>query len=229
MSYTRNEVQEIIKIHSLYQMDCVNWTGKTKKSKTDGGGEYYTEVIAERVLENPQILNIPHGTVRESFAFPEHDGNTKRADSPRKEERFCLDRYQSRNHEITPFGKVINYQVNIFKGTKINVDLVAYDDSNDILWLIEVKGHNGESAETLLRCVLEIETYYECLLPHKQTLLTTLRSKDESVITTEKTEIRKGIWVPQKSKAAKEYSELNNRPYLAKLIERYNIKIETYR
>lgn len=227
MSYTRDEILQMLKIHPLYQKGCVNWRGKTKKSDT-GGGEYYTEIIAEKVLEDPQILNIPRGAVRGNFKFEGHDGTTESPDSPRKEERFCLKKYTSRNDETTPFGKIINYQVNIFKNTKINVDLVAYDDTNDTLWLIEVKGHNGESAETLLRCVLEIETYYECLLPQKQTLLATLCSKHESVVTNEKTEIKKGIWVPRNSTAAKEYAELKNRPNLAKLIEQWNIKIETY-
>lgn len=228
MAYTKDEVQEIVKIQSLYQMNCVNWTGKTKKSGTDGGGEFYTEIIAEMVYSNPLLVNIPHGKVRDSFEFSAHNGNTQLPDSPRKEERFCLERYKRRNRELTPFGKIINYQVNIFKGTKINVDLVAYDSEPDTLWLIEVKGHDGRSAETLLRCVLEIETYFECLSPHRQTLLTTLSSKDEPVVTTEKTKIKKGIWVPKNSTAAKEYGELTDRPNLAKLIDKWDIKIELY-
>jgi len=228
MGYTKREVKQIIKIQSLYQMSCVNWIGKTVKDKEDDGGEYYSEIIAECVLNNEKLLNLPQGRVRDNFAFLDHDGNTEKEDSPRKEERFCLDWYKNRNNKISPFGKIINYQVNVFKGTKINVDLVAYDDKNDTLWLIEVKGHDGKSKETLLRCVLEIETYYRCLQPNMQVLRTTLCSKDEEVKPFENTEIKKGIWVPAGSRAALEFADLNNRPHLFKLIEKWGIRVETY-
>lgn len=227
LRYTRDEVEEILKIKSLYQMACVNWKGTTAKSKTNGGGEYYSEIIAESILKDESLLNPPCGKARNSFKFL-HDGSTKNPDSSRKEERFCLEKYKKRNSELSPFGKIINYQVNIFVGTKINVDLVAYDEKSDTLWLIEVKGNNGKSDETLLRCALEIETYYRCLKPQKQILLTTLSSKDESVQTSENTEIQKGIWVPEKSLPAREYSDLGNRPKVKSLMELWKIRFETY-
>ncbi len=226
--YTRKEVEQIVKTKSLYQMACVNWKGTTAKDKETDGGEYYSEIIAESVLKDSNLLAIPSGQERKTFNFSGHDGTTKSADSPRKEERFCLAKYKNRNSELSPFGKIINYQVNIFSNTKINVDLVAYDDVNDTLWLIEVKGRSGESPETLLRCVLEIETYYRCLQPQKQVLLTTLSSKHERVQTTEKTKIKKGIWVPKGSQAAKEYDDLENRPNLEKLIDKWKIRVEKY-
>ena len=230
MDYTRKTVEQIVKIRSLYQMPCVNWKGKTIKSETDEGGEYYTEVIAESVIKNEKLLGLPYRqvAVRDVFKFPGHDGKTKNADSLRKEERFCLEKYNTRNEILSPFGKIINYQVNIFPGTKINVDLVAYDDKNDILWLIEVKGHNGKSDETLLRCVLEIETYYRCLCEKKHALLTTLSSKDEVFHPTENTVIKKGIWVPKDSRPALEYLDLKNRPNVSKLINDWEIRFETY-
>ena len=228
MRYTKKEIEKISIIRPLYQMSCVNRKGKTVKCETDCGGEYYSEIIAESVFNNIQLLNLPHGKARKSFYFSGHDGKTDRENSQRKEERFCLERYNKRNSEISPFGKIINYQVNIFSGTKINVDLVAYDGKNDTLWLIEVKGHDGKSNETLLRCVLEIETYYQCLQGQRRILLTTLSSKDEGVTTTENTIIRKGIWIPASSQAALEYSDLKNRPNLSKLILSWGIRVEIY-
>ena len=228
ISYTRDEVEQIVKIKPLYQMPCVNWRGTTAKSKTNGGGEYYSEIIAEIILNDEKLLNLPCGKVRDSFNFFRHDGSTKNADSSRKEERFCLEKYKKRNSELSPFGKIINYQVNIFVGTKINVDLVAYDKKSDTLWLIEVKGNGGKSDETLLRCALEIETYYRCLQSQKQVLLTTLSSKDEGVQTSENTKIQKGILVPEKSLPAREYSDLDNRPKVKDLMECWKIRFETY-
>ena len=233
MAYTKKEVQQIIKIKSLYQMACVNWTGKTKEDDKDPGGEYYSEIIAANVLNDDELLNIPIGDRRDDFKFEGHDGKTKNETSSRMEERFCLDRYNHRDTEKTPFGKVINYQVNIIKGTKINVDLVAYDDKEDTLWLIEVKGHKGESPETLLRCALEIETYYRCLEDCKDKLLTTLKSADkkEDGISL-KTKIKKAVWVPVNSQAAKDYNDAIStpclRPNLAHLIDKWKIRVETY-
>ena len=226
--YTKSEVLQIVKNKPLYQMSCVNWRGKTVKNEKDCGGEYYSEIIAESVLKDELLLNCPRGEIRDSFKFSKHDGNTENNDSMRKEERFCLDCYKNRDTKPSPFGRIINYQVNIFKGTKINVDLVAYDEDSDTLWLIEVKGHDGESDETLLRCVLEVETYYRCLQPHSKTLLTTLSSKDEEVRTTENTKIKKGIWVPEGSRAKQDFDGLENRPNLSALIQRWGIRVETY-
>lgn len=233
MAYTKKEVQQIIKIKSLYQMDCVNWTGKTEKDEKDPGGEFYSEIIAASVLNDAELLNLPTGALRDKFDFKDHNGKTEKETSGRMEERFCLDRYCNRETERTPFGKVINYQVNIIKGTKINVDLVAYDEKEDTLWLIEVKGHKGESTETLLRCVLEIETYYRCLDNCKEELLTTLKSADiREPKTTLKTKIKKAVWVPVNSQAAKDYKDTAStpciRPNLARLIDKWKIRVETY-
>lgn len=212
----------------LYRARCVNWIGITKADTDDNGGEYYSEIIANAVLNEESLLTLPDGKLRDNFAFPNHNGMTSRVKSNRKEDRLCLDCYCKRNEQLTPFGKAINYQVNLIEHTKINIDLVAFDKQCNILWLIEVKGRDDDSPETLLRCALEIETYYRLLSEHKVDLLKTLSSTHEPVQTNMETQIKKGVWVPENSQAAHEYNNLKNYPNLSDLLEKWKIEVKTY-
>lgn len=99
-------------------------------------------------------LELPKGAVRDSFAFYAHDGASEGNKSARNEEKFCLAKFNRRNEESFEFGKIVNYQVNIHKRQKRNVDLVAYDMDTETLTLLEVKGSDVEgvnkSNETLI-------------------------------------------------------------------------------
>ena len=63
-------------------------------------------------------------------------------------------------------GNIIDYQVPL-KGKQSDkigkIDLVGYSEQNRRFSLIELKYHPSGSQETLLRCVLELYTYYKFL------------------------------------------------------------------
>ena len=63
---------------------------------------------------------------------------------------------------LNPLGEVIDYQVPLKSKQSDRagkIDLMTFDESTGILRLIELKA--PKSKETLLRCVLEIYTYYK--------------------------------------------------------------------
>lgn len=70
------------------------------------------------------------------------------------------------NDFIPGLGNIIDYQVPL-KGKQSDkigkIDLVGYSEQNRRFSLIELKYHPVGSRETLLRCVLEIYTYYKFL------------------------------------------------------------------
>lgn len=228
MGYTCGEIVRAFRsnIKPSYERAEVNYAGKTADT-----GEYYTEVIASLFLDGEQ-LRLPEGEVRDSFAFDGHDGSSERNKSARNEEKFCLARFNRRAEEIFEFGRIVNYQVNILKRLKINVDLVAYDENTATLTLVEVKGSDVEGAnrskETLLRCVLEIETYFRLLAPHRERLFATLAAADKIPWAKDAKRLQKAVWVKSDSRAAQEWREIGERPALGKLIEALGTRIETY-
>ncbi len=235
MAYTTEQILEKVNNpEMLYQREVINYKGKTSKKN---GEKLYTEIIAEKILNDiynkknmEDILLLTNRQVREQFEFYNHDGETSNKESNRREERFCLSRY----NKDSPWGKIINYQVNIIPGTKINVDLIAYEETLNILTLIEVKGYENEdttkktSNETLLRCVLEIESYYRLLNRKKEVFFSTLSASDKKVVTSSSTKLNKAIWLPKNSKAYSEFTDLKNRPKLEQLIKDLEIKIECF-
>lgn len=228
MGYTAEEVVRAFRkgVKPSYERAEINYKGKTVDS-----GEYYTEIIAKLFLDGEE-LRLPEGDVRDSFAFYSHDGRSEMNKSARNEEKFCLARFNRRAEESFAFGKIVNYQVNILKRLKINVDLVAYDENSATLTLIEVKGSDvagvNKSHETLLRCVLEIETYFRLLAPHRETLFSTLAAADKATLAKDGKHLQKAVWVKSDSRAAEEWSKINERPALRALIDKFGTQIYTY-
>jgi hypothetical protein len=112
----------------------------------------------------------------------------------------------------------------------VNIDLVAYNSETKIVTLIEVKGgsKNKKYKETLLRCLLEIETYYRILMPTKKLFFDTLKSDDSGRSIENAGEIKKGIYIPKESQAAEELTEMNEggRPHLKELFSTFGTQIQ---
>lgn len=144
----------------------VNYIGKTKDSK-----EEHSEVIAEELLNlniRNRISSIAEVIREKGYCIKSHDGRVttgrSKDQSNRTEEWFALELFnQSKNGKIfNKLGKVIDYQIPLKnKRTDLvgKIDLIS--TTEDDVFLIELKTEKNN--ETLLRCVLEIATYYQIL------------------------------------------------------------------
>lgn len=157
MSYTRDQIIKRLddlssNMAQLYKDSCINYTSKTLDTK-----EYYTEVIAQWLLEHIDLLdNIKTITRRSSYCVEGHDGIPDNPDSNREEELIAM--AIKRQGELSIVGQVIDYQTplkNVRKDTAGKIDILAYDGKT--LRILELK--ELDSDETMLRCVLEGYTY----------------------------------------------------------------------
>ena len=159
MSYTREEIRlQLEKISSnmslFYKSGCINYRGKTLDTK-----EYYSEVIAEWLLEHFDMLDqIQTITRQSSYLVEGHDGNPDNPHSNREEELIAM--AMKRQGYIEGVGQVLDYQTplkSVQKDKAGKIDLLTYDGEK--LYILELK--EPESKETMLRCVLEGYTYWK--------------------------------------------------------------------
>ena len=144
-------------------------------------------------------------------------------DSNRREERFALDLFNmSKNGKIfTILGEKIDYQVplkNKREDKAGKIDLISKNDENIFLIELKIKDNN----ETLLRCTLEISTYYQIL--SKKKFIDSYKDKFGNF--TEEN-IKKAILIAKGSQQYKELTSINNgeRDNLKKLIDDLEVKI----
>ena len=142
----------LVSVDTLYKQDFINYSGFTADTN-----ELYTEVIAGELLSNIDLLDTISRISRDKeYNVKTHNGTTDNPESNRIEERIALGMYDK---EYDHIGIVRNYQVplkNKRSDSAGKVDLVSEKDGD--LQLIELKA--GTNKETLLRCALEIETYW---------------------------------------------------------------------
>ena len=159
MGYTKSEIivmaQETSKdISTFYKSNFINYRGITSDTH-----EYYTEVVAEWLLLNINVLDGIKPIPRESSYYtPSHDGFTEKIDSNRTEERIAMKMF--RQGEIADFGRIIDYQTplkNKRSDKAGKIDLLSFE--NKTLHILELK--EPESTESMLRCVLEGYTYFK--------------------------------------------------------------------
>ena len=164
--YSKNEIIKIIEeaksdMRNFYKKEFVNYSGETSDTK-----EYYTEIIAEWLLDNFYLFDTIKMISRESsYKVKTHDGKIKDENSNREEEKIAMELFDySQNKGVTfdIIGKIIDYQTplkNIQKDDVGKIDLLAYNKDSDtgILRILELK--KADSDETMLRCVLEAYTY----------------------------------------------------------------------
>ncbi|HZK56354.1 MAG TPA: hypothetical protein VFC84_19530 [Desulfosporosinus sp.] len=233
MNYLKQEIIDKIKasikenqgIQKIYQERFVNYRGKTTDTK-----EYYTEVVAEELLRNNILgsMGSINEIVRKSgYKVDSHDGVSHTVGSNRKEEIFCKDIFSlSKNGQkhFNEVGLIIDYQVplkNRSSDTGVGkIDLIS--KTKDELWLLELKVEDNK--ETVLRCVLEIATYYQLLSKTKF-----LESYPEAA-TSSISDIRKGILVVKGSSQEAELDEMkcgqNKRDNLKIIME--SLKVEAF-
>ena len=161
--YTREEIIKKLQdsskdMSTLYTQTFINYTGKTTDTK-----EKYTEVIAEWLLNNIDLLyKIKKITRLSSYKVDTHDGKHNNQNSNRLEEIMAIEIFNQKSLNI--LGEVIDYQTPLkdkLGDEAGKIDIVSYDKDNKIVYLLELK--REDSKETMLRCVLEIFTYSKTL------------------------------------------------------------------
>ena len=146
-------------IKNFYKKEFVNYLGVTSDTK-----EYYTEIIAEWLLDNFYLFDTIKMISRESsYKVDSHNGIIKDENSNREEEKIAMELFDySQNKGVTfdIIGKIIDYQTplkNVQKDDVGKIDLLAYNEKEKTLKILELK--KPDSKETMLRCVLEAYTY----------------------------------------------------------------------
>ena len=166
-SYTRAELIskiENVEAPVLYTLNEVKYQGKTKDTK-----EFYTEVFAEWLLSNLDILNgiKPHNRTL-PYRVLSHELR-EIPTSNRTEEIIAITLFKNRNNPIVlnaGFGTILDYQVplKVHQHDKAGkIDLLS-SNGNEVYVLVLKK---QDSPETMLRCVLESYTYLKMLIPNK--------------------------------------------------------------
>ena len=185
-TYSKNEIIKKLEVAKsemwkFYSQDFVNYRGKT----SDKEGYYYTEIIAEWLLDNIELFNDIKMISREnSYKVDSHDGKIKNKDSRREEEIIAMklfDFSQNQGKVFDIIGKIIDYQTplkNVQTDDVGKIDLLAYNESKKTLRILELK--KPDSKETMLRCVLEAYTYLKIL--DKTKLLKDCELPEDTVI-----------------------------------------------
>lgn len=208
---------------TLYKNNCVNWRGKPTDSE-----RLYSEVIAEKLLESCYLAALKNIEVveREKPYALKHEYEIN-PDSNRKEEKFAIRLAKAHNKPENSDIKVecdfcvMDYQIPLKGGKsdrgvgKIDLVATAKDSSKKEVYLLELK--KDSSTETLLRCILEIYTYW-CQLGHENFIKDFVEAK--KLKTNQGLTIIPAILIFKGSLPHNEYEELNEgkRPELAKLI-----------
>jgi hypothetical protein len=165
MGYKRNDLEknlkEVLKSNGLslfYKEPCINYSGNLIGEKIP-----YSERIAEYLLEHkfkdfekePRIKRITRNTSYDSG----HKGIQPDDKKTNREEEWIAKSMFDEQYKL--IGKIIDYQTPL-KNKRTDeagkIDLLAQPNPDELL-LIELK--KKDSKETLLRCMLEIYTYYK--------------------------------------------------------------------
>lgn len=109
MAYTREQIRLrladlAIDMSLFYRKSCINYRGKSSDTN-----EFYTEIIAEWLLEHLDLLDqIRPITRKSSYRIKEHDGIPKHPDSNREEELIAM--ALKRQGTLSLVGQVLDYQ-----------------------------------------------------------------------------------------------------------------------
>ena len=183
--YSKDEIIKIMKeaksdIKNFYKKEFVNYLGVTSDTK-----EYYTEIIAEWLLDNFYLFDTIKMISRESsYKVDSHNGIIKDENSNHEEEKIAMKLFDySQNKGVTfdIIGKIIDYQTplkNVQKDDVGKIDLLAYNEKEKTLKILELK--KPDSKETMLRCVLEAYTYLK--IADKTKLLKDFELPEDTII-----------------------------------------------
>ena len=213
--YTEAEIQSKAEtaagaMGTFYDQDFVNYTGTVLH-----GDRPYSEVIAAFLLERPELWEKIPAISRESpYRVDGHGGAVRDPSSNQKEAHLAYDLFRKGN--VPGLGTVLDYQVplkDVQTDRAGKIDLAADDGAS--FYLLELK--REDSRETLLRCVLEILTYWH-MVDRPKLLWDFLGGAQRTVVP--------AVLLPEGCTACRELSELRagERPCLAKLMEEKGVR-----
>ena len=156
--YTKDQIIAMCKgvkdVELFYQQKFINYRGPRSKNK-----KRYTEIIACWVINHLEMFEQIGTICRESSYYSKiRDGRTNNPDA-NSEKQIAIRMYKQEGG-IPGLGTIIDYQTPLKnkESDKVGeIDLLAFDEKNGVLRLLELKVPN--SKETMLRCVLEAYTY----------------------------------------------------------------------
>ena len=93
-------------------------------------------------------------------------------------------------------------------------------------------GSNGKkvnSDETLLRCALEIETYYQSILKKKDQFIADFHKRYPDLVPPSlPIELKKAVLIPEQGRADKQWKNQEDFHYLHQLIKDWDILVVTF-
>lgn len=182
IKYTKEQIEAMIEYAAmkrvpLYKSACVNQSDTLMAS-----AEFTSEVIASYLLSHPQLIDSGIKRIRREKTYNvEHSKKPRTENSKRAEELIAIQLVED-EHTGSAYGKMINYQIPLKNSNKDigagKIDLVSYRAELNTLFIHEFK--RKENKEALLRCVLEIYTYYSTIDQTK--LLTDFKYSDAKLV-----------------------------------------------
>lgn len=133
-------------VGNFYKTSILNYHGYVTGEKKEKRN-LYTEQIAKSILEND------HSKECECIIS-----------TNRKEE--ILAKLLYRQGDVGELGKILDYQTplkNKNSDSYGKIDLLSYNEKDNLISIVELKYRPSVSDETLLRCILESYTYYKLL------------------------------------------------------------------
>jgi hypothetical protein len=148
----------------LYTSACVN-----QSDTLMGSAELTSEVVASYLLSHPQLIDSGIKRIRREKTYAvEHLKKPRTENSKRTEELTAIQLVED-HHIGSAYGTMIAYQIPLKNTNKDigagKIDLVSYHEGLNTLFIHEFK--RKENSETLLRCVLEIYTYFSTVDKNK--------------------------------------------------------------
>jgi len=155
-----NALKENVK--GLYREDFLNYT-----SNIQGTKDRCTEFVAQYLLNQGSEFNAGSWTIQRTrgYTTASHDGEHDWSGSNQEEKKIAYEmrnRSQKEKHHFAHIGEILDYEVPLSKVDGDNsgeIDLLSWNKEKNELILLELK--KPDSTETLLRCVLEVYTYWK--------------------------------------------------------------------
>lgn len=179
-------------------------------------GRPYSEVYAQIMLENKVIEkldDIKCVSRKDGYNPQTHTEVTVNKKTNQIEKTYAKGLL---NRNFDGFGHVKGFEIPLQDvGTDVggDIDLFSYDQQSNKAYILEFK--RPKAKDTLLRCALEAYTYFK-RVDHSE-LLNSFSLPDNCTIIP-------AVLVFNTCQAAKEYYNLEKRPFLKQVLEQMNVK-----
>ena len=148
----------------LYTTACVN-----QSDTLMGGAEFTSEVVASYLLSHPPLIDSGIKRIRREKTYAVEHSKKPRAEKSKRAEELMAIRLVENHHTGSAYGTMIAYQIPLKNTNKDigagKIDLVSYHEGLNTLFIHEFK--RRKNPESLLRCVLEIYTYFSTVDKNK--------------------------------------------------------------